>query len=351
MAEADPTFDIDTLPPVREIDARGLTAEGFARDVASRYEPTLLRGLSADWPAVQAGLQPPAAIRDYLARFDSGMPIKAFMAPETTEGRFSYRPTMDGFNFTIVDTKLAFLLQTLIAVAEKGQRQAIYLGSTAVRQLLPGFEEQNAMPVLAGKADAEPRIWIGNDTNVSAHYDEADNIACVVRGRRRFVLVPPEQVANLYVGPLERTVAGRPTSLVDLSRPDFELYPRIRDALATATVADMGPGDGLFIPSLWWHHVRATGPLNILVNYWWSDAPADAGSPLHALAHGLLTISHLPEPKRRAWRALIDHYVFQLNGNPAEHIPPAARGLLGESTPQQRAMLKQFLRQMLSQLG
>lgn len=350
MAEADSQFDVETLPRTREIDARGLTAETFVRDIASRYEPVLLRGLSSDWPAVAAGLQPPRAMAVYLARFDRGMATKAFFAPETIEGRFSYRPDMDGFNFTIVDTKLAFLLQTLIAVAEKGQRQAIYMGSTSVPQLLPGFERENAMPVLRGK-EAEPRIWIGNDTNVSAHFDEADNIACVVRGRRTFVLFPPDQVANLYVGPLERTVAGRPTSLVDLSKPDLQTYPKIRDALATATIADMRPGDGLFIPSLWWHHVRASGPLNILVNYWWSDAPTDAGSPLHALAHGLLTISHLPPAKREAWRALIDHYVFRVNGDPAEHIPPAARGLLGESTPQQRAMLKQFLQQMLSQLG
>ena len=338
------------MPAVREIDARELDRDTFARDISSRYEPVLLRGLVAQWPAAQAGHGAPHEIANYLGRFDRGMQTNAFFAPEETAGRFSYRESMDSFNFDVVETRLAFLLQTLITVARKGMRQSIYMGSTSVRDLLPGFEQENAMPVLRDK-QAEPRIWIGNDTNVSAHFDEAENIACVVRGRRRFTLFPPEQVANLYVGPLERTVAGRPTSLVDLTRPDFELYPKVRDALAAATVADLKPGDGLFIPSLWWHHVQATGPLNILVNYWWRDEPADAGSPLHALAHGLLTISHLPEPKRNAWHALINHYVFRVNGDPAEHIPPAGRGLLGESTPQQRTLLKQFLRQMLNQLG
>jgi hypothetical protein len=349
MADAARTVENQDPPPVREIDARGMDAETFQREIASVFEPTLLRGLVADWPAVDAGRKEPQSIQAYLARFDSGMEAKAFFAPEEIAGRFSYRPDMDGFNFNVVDTRLAFLIQTLITVAEKGMRQAIYMGAASVPEMLPGFDRENPMPALRG-TNAEPRIWIGNDTNVSAHFDEGDNIACVVRGCRRFTLFPPEQVANLYVGPLERTVAGRPTSLVDLHNPDFELYPRFRAALRTARIADMGPGDGIYIPSLWWHHVQATGPLNILVNYWWSDAPADAGSPLHVLAHGLLTISHLPKEKRQAWRALIDHYVFRTNGDPAAHIPPEARGLLGDSTPEQRAMLKQFLMQMLRQL-
>ena len=342
MAQIARAHPADTIPALREVDARGMNAETFERDIASRYEPTLLRGFVAHWPVVDAGLGAPEKISAYLARFDRGMQTNAFFAAEDIEGRFGFRPGMDDFNFSRVETRLAFVLQTLITVAQKGMRQAIYMGSTSVPQLLPGFEDENPMPVLSDK-QTEPRIWIGNDSNVSAHYDEADNIACVVRGRRRFTLFPPDQVSNLYVGPLERTVAGRPTSMVDFSKPDFQAFPRFRDALNSARQADMGPGDAIFIPSLWWHHVQSTGPLNVLINYWWSDAPPDAGSPLHALAHGLLTISHLPQEKREAWRALIDHYVFRLNGDPAEHIPAAARGLLGESTPAQRAMIKQFL--------
>jgi hypothetical protein len=349
MTETALAPDPNRLPPLREIDARGLTAQDFASDVAAHYEPVLLRGFVAHWPVVKAGLGPPEEISAYLGRFDRGMKTNAFFAPEEIEGRFGFQPGFESFNFSSVETRLAFVLQTLIAVARKGMRQSIYMGSTSVPDLLPGFDRENPMPALAGK-DTEPRIWIGNDSNVSAHFDEADNIACVVRGQRRFTLFPPEQVANLYVGPLERTVAGRPTSMVNFSKPDFEAFPRFREALKTARQADMAPGDAIFIPSLWWHQVQSVGPLNVLINYWWSDAPPDAGSPLHALAHGMLTISHLPREKREAWRALIDHYVFRANGDPAEHIPPAARGLLGESTPAQRAMIKQFLMRVLSQL-
>ena len=349
MSETTSTIDFDQLARVRELDARGLTAEVFERDVVSRAEPTLLRGLVSHWPIVQASLGPPQAIRDYLARFDSGAPAHAFFAPEEVSGRFSYGPSLEGVNFSTVETRLPFLLHTLVAVADKQMRQAVYMGSTPVDRLLPGLEQENPMP-LVDIAKAPPRIWIGNDTAISAHFDEADNIACVVRGKRRFTLFPPEQVQNLYVGPLERTIAGQPISLVDFDKPDFDRYPRFSEALQHARVAEMGPGDAIFIPAVWWHHVRAKGPLNILVNYWWSDAAADAGSPLHALAHGLLAISQLPEAKREAWRAILDHYVFRRNGDPAEHLPANAKGVLDASSPEARRAIREFLIGILRQL-
>src|SRR3546814_4100254 len=69
--------------------------------------------------------------------------------------------------------------------------------------------------------DAVPRVWIGNATHVSTHYDVSSNLACVVAGRRRFTLFPPDQIANLYVGPLDVTMAGQPASMVDLAAPDL----------------------------------------------------------------------------------------------------------------------------------
>ena len=39
---------------------------------------------------------------------------------------------------------------------------------------------------------------------------------------------PPEQVANLYVGPLDHSPAGMPMSLVDFAKPDFERFPGLR---------------------------------------------------------------------------------------------------------------------------
>jgi len=155
-----------------------------------------------------------------------------------------------------------------------------------------------------------------------------DNLACVIAGRRRFTLFPPEQVANLYVGPLDFTPAGQAISLVDFARPDFDRYPRFAQALAHAQVVELAPGDALFIPGLWWHHVEALEPLNVLVNYWWRRSPAYMDSPMNALMLAIMTVRELPEHERRAWQQMFAHYIFEADEQTAQHVPAHARGVL-----------------------
>jgi hypothetical protein len=323
-------------------------AESFESKVASCYEPAILRQLVAQWPAVRAARESTVTLLDYLRRLDNGMPVRAWLGQPGIEGRYFYRPDMDGFNFAVAETRLRNLFDALTDPDQADR--SIYLGSTPTSAILPQFAVENPLRI-AVERGAEPRIWIGNSSRVAPHFDESDNIACVLSGRRSFILFPPDQVSNLYVGPIDQTVAGQPISMVDVEKPNFERFPKFREALDHAFVADLEPGDAIYIPALWWHGVKATGPLNILVNYWWSESPLDAGSPMLALGHGLLTLSQLPEEKRLAWRSLFDHFVFRMNGDPAAHSPPSARGVLGRSTPQVRRILRQFLVQALQSLG
>lgn len=335
------------LPQMPIPEWRFVDAAMFAQQILSGHRPAVLRGLTANWPAVVACSNSPQSAAGYLARFYKGAPVEAFVGPPEIRGRFFYREDMAGFNFEKRQARLTDVLAHLAQDVAGAGRPAVYVGAASVPECLPGFERENPLPLLEGRA-AVPRIWIGNDISVATHFDMSDNIACVVAGRRRFTLFPPDQLPNLYVGPLDNTMAGQPASMVPLGDPDFERYPRFRDALAAAQVAELGPGDAIYIPPLWWHHVESLAPFNILLNYWWDDAPPDAGSPFEALAHGILTISHLPEQRREAWRLLFDHYVFQRNGDPAAHLPSESRGILGESTPQLRSRMKQFLLRALS---
>ena len=216
-----------------------------------------------------------------------------------------------------------------------------------MEQVLPGFETENSLDLVRGKR-TDPRIWIGNQSRVAPHFDEADNIAGVVAGRRRFTIFPPEQVANLYIGPLDFTMAGQPASMVDLAAPDLEKYPRFSEALRHARIAELQPGDTTFIPALWWHAVELTEPFNVLVNYWWQDTAPDATSAFAAMAHGVLALRELPRETREAWRAYFDHFVFQRDGDPAAHLPFGRRGILDVPTPQLRGRLRQFLIRILS---
>lgn len=267
--------------------------------------------------------------------------MRAFVGDESIDGRFFYSADLSRFNYRVVEARLEKLLERLLEL-DGSDDESIYMGSTPTAEILPEFSRSNPLPLVEGRG-GEARIWIGNASRIAAHFDESDNVACVVSGKRRFTLFPPEEIGNLYVGPLDHTPAGQPTSMVDLAAPDWSRFPKFRQAIKNARSSELSPGDAIYIPALWWHSIEAPGPFNVLVNYWWQDEPLDADSPLHALAHALLSISHLPARKRARWRAFFDHYVFKKDGEPAEHIPDQARGILGPTSPKLRQFMRQYL--------
>jgi hypothetical protein len=322
---------------------RDVDVERFDAEIVTRYEPAVLRGLVADWPAVLAAKRSAAEAFDYVLGFDRGAAVEAFIGPPEIKGRFFYRSDMAGFNFERKQGSFGDVVRYVKGLEGVAGAPAVYVGAAAVGETVPGFDEANRLPLL-GSETAAPRIWIGNETVVSTHFDLSDNIACVVAGRRRFTLFPPDQVANLYVGPLDFTMAGQPSSMVPVRNPDLEVFPRFRQALAAARWAELEPGDAVYIPALWWHNVEALGPLGILVNHWWEEAGHQAGIGFESMVHAILGIAALPPDRREAWRAMFDHYVFRPGGaHPAEHLRPEHRGILGEPTPQLRQRIRQFL--------
>lgn len=329
---------IARAPRVAEM--RGVTAERFAAEIAPGYRPVVMRGLVEDWPAVAAGRVGPRGMADYLLSFDRGHPADVMVGAPAIGGRFFYRDDLAGFNFERAKVTLPVLVEQLVRLADEAVAPAVYAGAATASELVPGWSDANPLPIHA--PEATPRVWLGNASRVSIHYDVSDNVAAVVAGRRRFALFPPEQARNLYVGPLDVTIAGQPASMVDLENPDLERYPRFAEALDAMTVAELEPGDAIFIPSLWWHDVSATGPLNLLVNYWWSR-PA-AASPFPALVHAIMAIRDLPVGERDALRDWFDLYVFGDDApGVADHLPAAARGVLEAPSAARDAVVRQYL--------
>ena len=324
------------IPEWHDVDARTFRAEIFAQG-----KPAILRGLVKDWPAVREGRTSPKALCDYIRSFDQGRPVETFVGPPQIKGRFWYRDDMRGFNFERKIEPFQTAVERILAHLPDADPPSLYAGAVPTAQNFPGFARDNAIDLV--DRSVVSRIWTGNAVIVSAHYDLSDNIACVVSGRRCFTLFPPDQLPNLYVGPLDFTMAGQPVSMVDLAKPDLGRYPRYAQALAAASTAELGPGDAIFIPNLWWHHVVSLDRFNVLVNYWWTEAMAGSGSPFEALVHGILSISDLPPERREAWRGIFDHYVFKTGGEPAEHLAPHHRGILARMTPQLAAYIKTWL--------
>jgi hypothetical protein len=334
---------------IREFSA--LDSDAIRRDVLEDKRPAVLRGLVGDWPAVKHGQDSPAALVRYLKGFDSGKPVDALLAAPEIDGQIFYNDAMTGFNFLRNRLPLAAVAEQVLRYAGFPKSPAVAAQSALIRDCLPGFSDENRLGIV--DANVLPRIWLGNRITTPAHVDEWNNIGCVVAGRRRFTLFPPEQVANLYIGPLDFAPTGAPMSLVPLRHPDFERYPKFREALAAAQTAELAPGDAIFIPPLWWHHVESLEPFNVLVNYWWHESQGDgalADSAFDALLHGMLSIRALPPATRRAWRAFFEQYVFGDEAGALEHIPPDRRGILGQLSSEQRAGLRAHLAKRLARL-
>lgn len=316
------------LPPLREW--HDVDRHRFETEVLALNEPAILRGLVANWPAVRHGRDGPVPMAAYLAGFDSGMPVDALLTRPEAGARIFYDETMGGFNFLRNKLPLTQVMEQVLRYAQFDSAPAVAVQSAPVHACLPGFTAANRMPLL--DPDVAPRIWLGTAITTPAHFDESHNIACVVAGRRRFTVLPPSQIENLYIGPLDHAPTGTPMSLVDFRNPDLVRFPRFALAAQAARIAELNPGDALYMPPLWWHHVESLAPLNVLVNYWWTrTAPGHAAPPsaLNALLEAVKSLRGLPDEQRHAWRDIFEHYVFDTDRDVTGHIPAARRGVLG----------------------
>lgn len=332
--------------PQISIQERSLDSECLIPEyLSAAVEPQVFRGLVKHWPIVEAGLESPASATNYLLGFDQNFPLTVYHGAPEIDGRIFYNDDMSGFNFERTRQTLSQVLQALSELKPNEPAPTFYVGSTLIDRWLPGFRKHNDLSM--GDTEHLMSLWLGNRSRIAAHYDFPSNIACSVVGRRRFTLFPPDQADNLYVGPLDLTPSGQPISLVDGAKPDFEAYPKYRDALENSLQVELEPGDALYIPSMWWHQVESLEPFNVLVNYWWRTTPAYLGSPLNALQHSVMSLRDLPLEQRVIWREIFDRYVFNHSDKDWQHIPEHARGVLDGIDEETAKNIRAQLRRML----
>lgn len=329
--------------------------EGLAPDAVpwdelmAAGEPALLKGLVRAWPLARTTSPHQAA--EYLKSFYQGRRAVAFVARPELAGRFGYTADATRLDFQSERGLLDEYLDRVLNHLDDVNAPSIYIGSTDVNLYLPGFRDANDLVLNHPMFHACPPMvgaWIGNRTTALAHHDMSHNIACVAVGRRRFTLFPPEQVENLYPGPLEPTPGGQVVTMTDINAPDFTRFPKLREALAAAQVAEMEPGDALFYPALWWHQVDALESFNVMINYWWNTSPAFMDTPQNAMLHALLSLRDRSEQEKRAWRAMFDYYVFGPADKAAAHLPEAARGNLA---PMDEDMARRLRAKLLERLN
>ena len=312
----------------------GITPDDVPFDALfAMNKPVILRGLVKDWPLVKAGQSGALDAMAMLEESYSKQPMLVYRAPPDIKARFGYNDTCTGFNYTAERSTIPAVFDTIRAELDQDEHEYLYVNSLILNDGFPALSASHSLNFNHPEFEQHPvmaKIWLGTESLAAAHFDQPKNLACCVYGKRRFMLFPPEQAENLYPGPLHPTPGGQVVTLANLSEPDFEQFPRLKDALDNAWIADLQPGDGLYYPSMWWHEVTAYDRFNIMVNFWWMTTERYKGNPMDALMHGMLSVREKPEAEKQAWKALFDYYVFGDAEKVRGHLPEVCQGPLGK---------------------
>lgn len=88
----------------------------------------------------------------------------------------------------------------------------------------------------------------GSITRIHQDMDFSNVFLLQIHGRKKVILISPDQSDLLYRLPFNVH------SEINILKPDYEKYPALKYVRATEYL--LQPGDLLFIPSGWWHHIE-----------------------------------------------------------------------------------------------
>ena len=81
------------------------------------------------------------------------------------------------------------------------------------------------------------------------------------------MLFSPDDFRALYPFPVHHPCDRQ--SRVDLYHPDLERFPRFAEAKPVHAVLE--PGELLYIPQYWWHHIENLSSECVSLNFWFKD--------------------------------------------------------------------------------
>ncbi|KAH9827122.1 Cupin-like domain [Teratosphaeria destructans] len=157
-----------------------------------------------------------------------------------------------------------------------------YLAQAPIADLPQALRDDVPAPELvrkAGKGDVyDSSIWLGQaPTYTPLHRDPNPNLFVQLAGRKVVRLFRPETGAAIFAA-VQEQIGGRASATMrgeemmqgeEKNALEKEVWGESRQTKATGWEAELGAGDGLFIPKGWWHSVKGMGSgMNGSVNWW-----------------------------------------------------------------------------------
>jgi lysine-specific demethylase 8 len=240
-------------------------------DYLQRGEPVILSGVCSDWPAIQAWSP------EYFNTVFGHVPVKYRVS------RSNVHPDLNNDDpehiVPIAGTMAAFLRLISSSNEDKTQSRYYLTGDNRTMSLISDGQINAIFRTLLDDIRFPPHLNIESVNNVGLwlsaagarswlHYDTMGmhNLNVQISGRKRILLFPPDDLKNMY--PFSITsFKGHNFSRVNVEFPDYDLFPRFRDANAIDGL--LSPGDCLFLPAFWFHTFGSEAAFNTNVTFWW----------------------------------------------------------------------------------
>lgn len=210
----------------------GLSPEQFFNHYAREGRPVVLKDFASEWSALKKW-QPEYFIEKYgnnevqVYNGNFSKPGKSYMG-KATSMRFG-----DYLNSILNSGKdLRMFLYNIVSKAPELKNDV------TLPPLMKGFSKRFLFMFFGPK---------GAVTQIHYDIDMSHVFHTAIKGKKRFVLFAQSESRKLYRHPF--TIR----SYVDVDNPDFEKYPLLREAKGFEVILE--PGETLFIPSGFWHHV------------------------------------------------------------------------------------------------
>jgi ribosomal protein L16 Arg81 hydroxylase len=244
---------------LERIDAHAFSAARF-----TEHTPAIIVGAMDEWPAM--GKWSP----DYLASVLQDREVRIAVSKSH---KYDYNPATSAFEnltqFRKEAMGFAAFVEKIHNAAAAGEHY--YLMQRPIQNDFPELVPDVVRPRwIQDKKKVDVNLWVGSAGNVTQmHYDRDENFLAEVQGSKHIRLFDPEQTELLYPYPKDSVMYY--LSYVDCDNPDYEKFPKFREARAWEGV--LNPGEILYLPARWWHQVRSLQDA-ISVNFWWAPAKA-----------------------------------------------------------------------------
>lgn len=227
-------LDLQNIPRVR-----GISKEAFQRDYFVPQKPVIFEDLTQNWPAYQKWNF------EYFREKAGDIKVPLYDSQPAKGRENSHGPAM----------KIKF--SEYIDILEKGPSD-LRMFFFNLLQNCPGLVNDFQYPDLGVKFFKKlPVLFVGGaGSKVVMHYDMdlANNFHFNFTGKKKVLLYPPDQTGFLYKVPYSIVSM----EIIDMDDPDLQTYPAL--SRARGFEARLGHGEGLFIPSKWWHFIKYETP-------------------------------------------------------------------------------------------